>query len=242
MVNDLMLETGIDIPFEEAQVIIHQPSIREIAFIGEQNFFIGCEFLRFSKDNLLEEDKARLENHTNFDVIVTLMKDNSSEQTATYRVCALMVLSLMFPEYQIEIKDTYIALKKDNIECKLNNDNYEQFLYTMNEMFSLSQQQSEYNPEGRLANEIADKLKRRKQQKAQNSDGQKISVFSRYISILSIGLGIDVNMLSGYTVYQLFDEFQRYQLKTSWDIYIQAKMAGAKDLKEVDDWMKDIHS
>jgi hypothetical protein len=28
----------------------------------------------------------------------------------------------------------------------------------------------------------------------------------------------------------------------SYDIYIQAKMAGAKDLKEVEDWMKDIHS
>jgi len=26
------------------------------------------------------------------------------------------------------------------------------------------------------------------------------------------------------------------------DIYIQAKMAGAKDLKEADNWMKDIYS
>jgi hypothetical protein len=28
----------------------------------------------------------------------------------------------------------------------------------------------------------------------------------------------------------------------NYDIYLQAKMAGAKDLKEVEDWMKDIHS
>jgi hypothetical protein len=26
------------------------------------------------------------------------------------------------------------------------------------------------------------------------------------------------------------------------DIYIQASMAGAQDLKEVEDWMKNIHS
>ena len=29
---------------------------------------------------------------------------------------------------------------------------------------------------------------------------------------------------------------------TEYDIYVQAKMAGAKDLEEVDNWMKDIHS
>ena len=42
-------------------------------------------------------------------------------------------------------------------------------------------------------------------------------------------------------VYQIFDTFNRYELKMNYDIYLQAKMAGAKDLKEVEDWMKDIH-
>jgi hypothetical protein len=27
-----------------------------------------------------------------------------------------------------------------------------------------------------------------------------------------------------------------------YDIYVKAQMAGAKDLKEVEDWMQDIHS
>ena len=44
------------------------------------------------------------------------------------------------------------------------------------------------------------------------------------------------------TLNKLFDEFERFKLKMSYDIYFQAKMAGAKDLKEVEDWMKDIHS
>jgi hypothetical protein len=43
-----------------------------------------------------------------------------------------------------------------------------------------------------------------------------------------------------YTVYQLYDEFQRFQLKVQWDAYIQARMAGAKDLEEVDNWMIDL--
>ena len=44
-----------------------------------------------------------------------------------------------------------------------------------------------------------------------------------------------------YTVFQLKDECKRYQIKQSFDMYVQAKMAGAKDLDEVDNWMEDIH-
>ena len=53
---------------------------------------------------------------------------------------------------------------------------------------------------------------------------------------------VNMNDLLNYTTYQLFDEFKRYELKVGHDIYVQAKMAGAKDLKEVEDWMQDIHS
>ena len=57
MLNDLLLLSGNDIPFIEAQVNIHQPSIKEIAYIGEEAFFIGCNLLNFSKNILTEEDK-----------------------------------------------------------------------------------------------------------------------------------------------------------------------------------------
>ena len=42
------------------------------------------------------------------------------------------------------------------------------------------------------------------------------------------------------TVAQLKDEFARYQLKYQNDIYLRAKMAGAQDLEEIEDWMKPI--
>ena len=76
----------------------------------------------------------------------------------------------------------------------------------------------------------------------QKEKPNKVAILSRYVSILAVGQKKDINSFMQYTVYQLFDEFKRYELKLNWDIYLQAKMAGAKDLKEVDDWMKDIHS
>ena len=40
---------------------------------------------------------------------------------------------------------------------------------------------------------------------------------------------------------KLFDEFKRYELKVSNDIYLKAQLAGATGMDEVDNWMKDIH-
>jgi hypothetical protein len=45
--NNLLLLSGNDIPFTQAQTTIHQPKIKEIAYIGEDSFFTGCEYLNF---------------------------------------------------------------------------------------------------------------------------------------------------------------------------------------------------
>ena len=98
-----------------------------------------------------------------------------------------------------------------------------------------------YNPGGELARKIAEKLKKGRQAAAAAKGEQKVSILTRYVSILSVGLQQDMNSFLNYTVYQLFDEFKRYELKEAFDYYFQAKLAGARDLKEVDNWKKDIH-
>ena len=62
MLNELLLLSGNDIPFVEAEVAVHQPILKEIAYIGEENFYSGCGVLNFSKDNLSEEDRINLRN------------------------------------------------------------------------------------------------------------------------------------------------------------------------------------
>lgn len=260
MLNDLLLLSGIDIPFPAAQVNIHQPTIKEIAYIGEENFFIGCELLIFSKDSLISEDKARLKDQSNFDIIMSIMKDKNNPNMRQNALSALMVLIILFPDYTVQVRKDYIALlktveqeervgneiqiKKRVQECAINNRNYPEFQQILIQMFCLTNEKAtKYNPGGDLAQRIADKLKKGEQQRAaQKNQQNKIAVFSRYASILAVGEAKDLNSLMQYTVYQLFDEFQRYELKINYDTYVQAKMAGAKDLKEVDDWMKDIHS
>jgi len=54
MIDELLLLSGNDIPFPEARLTIHQPRLREIAYITEQRFWLGCELLKFNKEFLLD--------------------------------------------------------------------------------------------------------------------------------------------------------------------------------------------
>lgn len=244
MLNDLLLLSGIDIPFQQAQINIHQPTIKEISFIGEEAFFIGCELLNFSKDILATEDKTNLEDRTNFEVFMSIMKDKSLTAQKG-KVSALMVLTLIFPGYEIHMQKDCISLVKENDVHNINNQNFEDFKRIIVAMFCLKERSTdpEYNPAGKRAKELAEKMKRGRQKAAAaKGEAQKVSLLSRYVSILSVGENKGFDTLLDYTVYQLFDEFNRFELKQKYDIYVQAKMAGAKDLEEVDNWMKDIHS
>ena len=244
--NELLLLSGNDIPLEKINLLFHPPTIKEIAFIGEDKFFTGCEFLRFTKDRLTSEDRNRLEKISNFEIIMSIMRENNPSVQKS-KTCALMVLSLLFPTYQIQtdIENQKIVFTKDDIQIELNKDNYDEFIKILNEILCLDGgESSDYNPSGSLARQIADKLKdgHVKRAMVKGNDNQKIAILSRYVSILAVGENKDMNLLLGYTVYQLFDEFKRFQMKLAWDIHLKAQMAGAKDLQEVDDWMEDIHS
>ena len=46
----LGLMCGIDLPIPELQATIHQPKIKEIAFVGEKDFFLGVQCLCIDKN------------------------------------------------------------------------------------------------------------------------------------------------------------------------------------------------
>ena len=54
MVDELLLLSGNDIPFPIARLTIHQPRLKEIAYITETRFWHGCELFKFDKEILGE--------------------------------------------------------------------------------------------------------------------------------------------------------------------------------------------
>ena len=59
--NATALIAGIDIPIPDLQTTIHQPKIKEIALIGEEEYFFGVQMFCFNKDIIVAKvrtDKA----------------------------------------------------------------------------------------------------------------------------------------------------------------------------------------
>jgi len=252
MVDEIALITGIDIPFIPAEITIHQPTIEEIAYIGEASFFIGIHFLNFSRDmlELKEEDIIKLQELSDFNILMQLLfQDNP---TAHYhRNCIQMVLTLMFPEAEkIIVVSNMIAIVQDGQNHIINDTNFQQFkeivgeIYAMNEM---DKGQRDYNPANERASKIAEQLRRgrlkaKKIKQMNDTEGQSDSIISRYISILAVGEQKDINLFKKYTVYQLFDEFNRYSYKLAFDQNMSFRLAGAQDLEQPKDWMANMHS
>ena len=245
MDNIALLMSGMDIPFIEAQLTIKQPKYKEISLIGEKSLFNASKLLTFSKKMLDEQDKTGLEDKTDFDIIMSIM---CSKEKIEQKNDVTLLLSLLFPTYKIQYSDSEIILINDNgIMSRINNLNYEVFKDILSSMFCLNETfgDKEYNPVGQRAERIAAKLEAAKKRKLKHSGGEdkttKVAIYSQYISILAVGEQKDINELTGYTIYQLNEEFKRYQKKYAYDLNIQARLAGATDLEDVDNWMEEIH-
>jgi hypothetical protein len=61
----LALLAGTDIPIPECRLILHQPNMKEIAMIGESNFFMATQTLCLNKTMFIE-DKDVLNETNNF--------------------------------------------------------------------------------------------------------------------------------------------------------------------------------
>lgn len=244
MIDKGLLDSGMDIPFPEARLTIHAPKCKEISLIGQDSFYTGCELLNFSKDILDDKDKISLLNISDFDIFMSIISSSQSEGMRN-RISAKLVLSLIFPDYEILYTDPHnLILIKDDEKFFINSLNYDAFKDILNELFCLRKDNGEvpnqYNTKGKMANKIAEKLKKgRAKAAAANGEEQKgINIIQRYISVLAVGLQKSKEDLYNYTLYQLFDEYERYIKKVNYDITLQAKMAGAKDVKDADNWME----
>lgn len=247
-IDELLLMSGLDVPFPSAKLQIHQPQIRDISVVGEKRFFAGMAILQFDKDIFKVEDNSVLDNLSDFDIIMTIVH-NQKPEFQEMRINFLMVLAVLFPTCAIELQKDKIILKdltektESNDELKeINRINYLDFKILLDQIFCLdfTGQSKKYNPQSQMAKRIADKLKKGQQKVSQQKGENNISLLSLYISTLAVGLGKDINTLMNYTLYQLFSEYRRFSAKLSFDMNMQARLAGAKDLSEPKNWMGDL--
>lgn len=235
----LALMTGVDIPIPELQITLHQPSGKEISMIGEEDFFVGIQCLWLNK-NAYFEDNVNLSDTTNFQIFMTIMQDKESKDKKT---SVLNVLRLLFPKYNPMFTPRSILLNSPDGSIIIDENNFEILQEILRDVFCYKESAKDsFNPANAAAREIAKKLMRGRQRVAAQKGDTGGSIFSRYISILTVGLGaMSLEDLINCTVYQIYDLIERYQLYIAYDLDIRSRLAGGKPDQSPDDWMKNIH-
>ena len=119
----LALMCGSDIPIPDIQAVIHQPKIKEIALIGEADFFVAIQCLNIDK-NLLRQDKTLLQNTSNFQIFMTIMSEKEAKDK---KIATQQLLQLLFPKYTIMFTPRSIMLQGKESSSMIDENNFEAF-------------------------------------------------------------------------------------------------------------------
>ena len=236
----LALATGVEIPIPELELMFHQPSVREISMIGENVFFTGLQVICIDKTMYIEDEQL-LAQTNNFQLFIGFMTE---PQAADKKEAVIQVLTLLLPQAKVTFTPRSMLINFSERNVIIDEGNFHYLQQLIKDMFCIKKSDADtFNPANKKAAEIAKKLmkgrQRVAQQKAHENGG---SVFGRYLSVLTVGLG-SMRLQDCYelTMYQLYDLMERYTLYINWDIDIRSRMAGAKGDKPIEDWMKNIH-
>ena len=244
MINTTALATGIDIVIPECQLILHQPTLLEISYLGREKFMSGIYALNISKESIKFEDEIDLSEVSNFQLFMMVMED---ERTLDKKQAVQEVLSLIFPKYKISFTPRSLMFYQQEIGMiTVDDSNFNALQEIISIAFCLNRGKDEefkYNvrESDKRAKEIADKLKRGRERVAEIKSKEAGDFILNYISILSVGLGIPMAQFKDYTLFMLCDQVERFGMYKSWDIDIKSRLAGAKIDHEPPDWMANIH-
>ena len=205
---DLALFTGVDIPIPECQIIIHQPSIKEISMIGEKGFLAGIQVLCIDKDQF-KEGKTDLSNTTNFQIFMTIMQEKEAKET---KECVLEALSLVIPNTKITFTPRALLLNYNGANIIIDEGNFDNFQEILRQVFCLKMKEDDFNPANAQAAKIAEKIKKGRARVAHIKGEDVGSIYARYISFLAVGLRVPVTVLNEYTIYQINDQLERFGL------------------------------
>ncbi len=237
----LSLMCGTDYPVPECQLFIHQPRIKEIALIGESDFFSGIQCLCLNK-SMFVKDESLLADTNNFQIFMTIMQEKGA---ADKKFAVQQVCTLLFPKHKTMFTPRSVLLSGEGGSIMIDESNFEYLQQALTNICCLKtgpMDQQSFNPANSKAREIAEKLMRGRQRVAAQKGENNISIFSQYLSILTVGLSsMSLQEAMDLTMFQLYDLVERYMLYINWDMDVRCRLAGGKPENQPDNWMKNIH-
>ena len=212
----LALMAGIDIPIPELQLTVHVPTIKDIAYMGEQQFFMAVQYICLEKESLVQ-DETLLASLTNFQVLMKVLEQSQDKEK---KIALITLLKLLFPEYTAMITKNSIILTIVGETAKTVMIDDSNFTISQSVIRQVLCVNSLFQGEKGASNE---------------------SVLTRYISILTVAKVISLSECGALNMFQLFDLMERYTGYVEWDTELKVRLAGGKPDKQVESWMKELH-
>lgn len=239
----LALMTGVDLPIEQPQIIVHQPTVKEISMIGEKEFFSGMQFICIDKNLYGEEaDKGLLSQVSNFQLFMNIVSD---KRLISQKKNVMACLNLLFPNWQINIipqRSLLLNLNDENVI--IDEQNFENLQNVLRKMLKLdSNKDNGFNPADERAAAIAKKLQRGRDRVAaqKKARGEGADSLGQYLSILPFACpSMSVEEICNLTIYQLYTLVERYALYVNWDLDIRTRLAGGSPDSKPENWMKNL--
>ena len=235
-----LLMTGGDIPIPECHLVIHQPPVKDIVLMGEEDFFIAIQTLCLHK-SMFEQGETLLSNTSNFQIFMTIM---SEKETADKKVLVQQLFTLILPNNKVIFTPQSLLVTGGEQPIQIDENNFDFLQEAVREIFCLNSNtndQRNFNPSDKKAKEIAEKLMKGRQKIAKEKGQANTSIFQMYLSILSVGLHISILELSKYTMFQLYDSLERFSLYVNFDLDVRTRLAGGKPDGQPENWMNSIH-
>ena len=227
--------SGQDVPIPECNIIIHQPTIKQIVMFKESNFLTAINLFGKIHENAerVRNSNEQANQFNDFQILMALInQDKNMQQSAD------SLFKLIFPQYIVEIDENTISFYQEERRFgMIDLYNYEAFENIINSLFAIPDKGNSYNPANDKAKELAKKFKERAdilaKQKKENINS--VSLYGTYVSVLSVGMNIDINILFNYTPFQLYNIFDRYWKKVNSDFYQRVSTMPMMDTSKMEE-------
>jgi len=187
-----------------------------------------------------------LKTTTAYDNLLFVMQVSTADGTDKYEIVKLAqsAFDLLTPEYRfnfdhqkqemslISLKDLHSIVVDRELFMKIKSVAEQIFL--LDKFFGESKKEKLSPAAQKIADKIAESERKIKEM---NGEKEEDSYFARILSIM--GMHADLDYLSNLTVYQLHNQFERFNLFTNYNQNMRAVLAGATNVEFID-WYKKI--
>lgn len=253
------LFSGIEVPIPELGIILRHPTLRDIAYIGEENFFKILNLLNIDKNIFINninkekfeteeeylEYKNLWENLNQFETLLAVLLISSKEEKEQIIEDITTFLNMILStNYSISFEEEEIILIKEDKVLIIRSNEYNILLQYINilccwDHFTSNTSNKEFDPLDDKAREIVEKIKKgRERVNKNNKDNKDISIFKNYLKKLNVGLGLAYGQLLDFTVYQAVESMKDLQAKILYEDEMRAIVAGAKPSENFKHWLQ----